>query len=87
MTRQQVFEVVKQQIVETLDDVDESKIEVQASLKELGANSLDVVEVVSKSMRVLRVKLARSELVKLQNIGELVDLLHENAGAAELPFN
>ena len=55
-------------------------------MKELGANSLDIVEVVSCSMRELKVKVPRAELNKLTNIDELVDLLHrsvnEKAAAA-----
>lgn len=75
MTKEQVFEVVKNHIIDTLEDVDEAQIDVQKSMKELGANSLDIVEIVSCSMRELKVKVPRSELAKLQNIGELVDML------------
>lgn len=87
MTRDQVFEIVKQQIVETLDEVDVAQIAPAKSMKELGANSLDVVEVVSKAMRVLRVKVPRSELARLQNIGELVELLHQSANEVAPPLN
>ena len=45
-------------------------------MKDLGINSLDIVEVVSCSMRELKVKVPRSELSKLTNIDGLVDLLY-----------
>ena len=45
-------------------------------MKDLGANSLDIVEVVSLSMRELKVKVPRSELAKLTDMGGLVDLLY-----------
>ncbi|MCK5797921.1 MAG: acyl carrier protein, partial [Deltaproteobacteria bacterium] len=45
----------------------------------LGANSLDIVEVVSSSMRQLKVKVPRSELANLEDIGALVDLLYQVA--------
>ena len=77
MTKEQIFEVVKNHIVDTLEDVDESKIDATKSMKELGANSLDIVEIVSCSMRELKVKVPRSELAKLANIQELVDLLYQ----------
>lgn len=76
MTKEQVLAVVRKHIVDTLDDVDEAQIEPGKSMKDIGANSLDIVEIVSSSMRELKVKVPRSELAKLQNIGELVDLLH-----------
>jgi acyl carrier protein len=77
MTKEQIFEVVKNHIVDTLEDVDEAKIDPTKSMKELGANSLDIVEIVSCSMRELKVKVPRSELAKLANIQQLVDLLHQ----------
>ena len=46
-------------------------------MKDLGINSLDIVEVVSASMRELKVKVPRSELSKLTNIDGLVDMLYE----------
>jgi acyl carrier protein len=49
------------------------------SMKDLGANSLDIVEVVSRTMRELKIKVPRAELSRLDNIDELVDLLHEVA--------
>jgi acyl carrier protein len=77
MTKDQIFAVVKKHIVDTLDDIDESVIDPVKSMKEIGANSLDIVEIVSSSMRELKVKVPRSELAKLQNIQELVDLLYQ----------
>lgn len=77
MTKEQIFEVVKNHIIDTLEEIDEAEIEAHKSMKDLGANSLDIVEIVSCSMRELKVKVPRSELQKLQNIQELVDLLHQ----------
>ena len=51
-------------------------------MKEYGANSLDIVEVVSGAMRELKVKVPRTELNKLTNIDQLVDLLYESKSAA-----
>ena len=48
-------------------------------MKDLGANSLDMVEVVSCAMRDLKVKVPRSELSRLTNVDGLVDLLHSVA--------
>ena len=75
VTREQVLETVKRHIIDTLDDIEETTIDPDKSMKDLGANSLDIVEIVSCSMRELKVKVPRSELSKLTNITELVDLL------------
>ena len=83
ITREQVLDVVKSHIVDTLEDIDETTIDPDKSMKELGANSLDIVEIVSCSMRELKVKVPRSELSKLENITQLVDLLCETINAKE----
>jgi acyl carrier protein len=85
MTREHVMSVVKKHLLEAVDGLDATAIEPARSMKDLGANSLDIVEVVSRSMRELKVKVPRSELSKLTNIEGLVDTLHAAAGAAAEP--
>lgn len=80
ITKEEIFEVVKENLIDTLDDeVEENEIAREKSMKDLGANSLDIVEIVSSSMRQLKVKVPRSELSKLTNICELVDMLYQVA--------
>lgn len=76
MTRDDVFEVVKKNILDTVEDVPEGEIDPARSMVDLGASSLDIVEVVSCSMRDLKVKVPREELMKLETMDGLVDLLY-----------
>jgi acyl carrier protein len=76
ITRDQVYAVVKRHLLETIDDLKEDQIDPVRSMKDLGANSLDIIEVVSLSMRELKVKVPRAELAKLTNLEGLVDLLY-----------
>jgi len=75
MDRAEIEAVVRKHLLEVVDDLREADIDTTKSMKDLGANSLDIVEVVSCSMRELKVKVPRSELSKLTNIDGLVDLL------------
>ena len=78
MTRNEIFEVVKTFMIEIIDDVDEStEIDATDRMADLGADSIDVVEVVSDSMRALKVKVDRTKLDSAQNINGLLDLLEE----------
>jgi len=77
MTRDDVLAVVKKHILDVTEDVAAGDIDPARSMKELGINSLDIVEVVSASMRELKVKVPRAELSKLTNIDGLVDLLYQ----------
>ncbi len=79
MTRESVLDVVKKHICEVAEDLSADQIDASKSMKDLGINSLDIVEVVSCSMRELKVKVPRSELSKLTNINGLVDLLYRAA--------
>lgn len=76
MTREDILIVVKKHIRDISEDLTEEQIDPAKSMKDLGINSLDIVEVVSCSMRELKVKVPRSELSKLTNINALVELLH-----------
>jgi acyl carrier protein len=76
MTRDQILSVVRKHLLETVDDLAESQVDPALSMKDLGANSLDIVEVVSRSMRELQIKIPRSELSKLTNIDGLVDMFY-----------
>lgn len=79
MTRDNVLATVKKHILDVTEDLAAEKIDPAISMKDLGINSLDIVEVVSASMRELKVKVPRSELSKLTNIDGLVDLLYQAA--------
>ena len=79
VSREQVAEVVKKHVLATVDGLPPAAFNPSQSMKDLGANSLDMVEVVSCAMRELKVKVPRTELSKLTNIDGLIDLLHDAA--------
>ena len=62
VTREAVLDVVKRHLVDTIEELEGVEIDPSKSMKDLGANSLDIVEVVSCSMRELKVKVPRAEL-------------------------
>lgn len=75
MERQEIQDIVYQQIRRNVDSLEEGDIDPSRSMADYGASSLDMVEVVSSSMRALRIRVPRTRLAKLQNIDELIDLL------------
>lgn len=83
MTKEQVIEVIKKNIVENLDDLEEADIDPQKSMKDYGANSLDMIEVVSTSMRELNIKIPRAELADIVNIEQLADKFMEHVDTKE----
>ena len=73
MTREEVIAVIKKNIVNNIDDIKEDEIDPQKSMKDFGANSLDIIEVVSCSMRELKIKIPRAELAEIENVDQLAD--------------
>jgi acyl carrier protein len=79
MTRADIFQVVKANITRIVEDVDAAAISERVSMSELGADSLQVVEVVSRSMKELKLKVPRTELSKAQTLKDLLDLFQRAA--------
>ncbi len=83
MDRELIKSVVIKHLGDSVDGLDPDNVDTSLSMKDLGANSLDIVEVVSCSMRELKVKVPRSELAKLENVDQLVELLHSVGNEAK----
>jgi polyketide biosynthesis acyl carrier protein len=71
---QEVFAVVRSCILQVLPDVDASAIEPPVSMRDLGANSVDRMEVVTMAMEQLKVRIPVAEFADVKNIGQLVQL-------------
>lgn len=82
MDKAAVFQVVKSVTKSILVDVDEARITLETSLAELGANSIDRVEVATCAMEQLGVKISRVELFGAKNLQGLVDILHAHTPRA-----
>jgi acyl carrier protein len=74
--REEIASIVRKHLIEVVGDLKEADIDMSRSMKDFGANSLDIVDVVSSAMRELKVKVPRSELGRLTNMNGLVDLLY-----------
>lgn len=84
MIKQKVFATVKSAILEVLPDVNPDLIGIEKQLKDLGANSIDRMEVVTLSMEALGLKLPLMAFAQVGNIEDLVDVLCEKYGQEPL---
>jgi len=75
MDRQQILNVVLKNLQLNVDGLEGREIDPSKPMAEFGASSLDIVEIVSASIRELRIRVPRTELAGLKNINDLVDLL------------
>jgi acyl carrier protein len=82
MTRSDMFEVVKANIERIVEEAAGRTIREESSMRDLGADSLQIVEVVSRSIKELRIKVPRTELASATSIRDLLDLF-EKASAQQ----
>lgn len=82
VTREDIFFVIKKNIATVIEGAEGLEVTETASMKDFGADSLEMVEVVSRSMKELRIKIPRTELSTVSNLKELVDIFEHFAAAA-----
>lgn len=78
MLKEHVFGVVKKVISEIIPGVKSELISSEKTLKELGANSIDRMEVITISMEELGMKIPLMSFAEVSNIEGLVDVLSAN---------
>ncbi len=79
MTRQDIFDVIKSNFRMICPAVDGIEIDEVKSMRDYGADSLEMVEVVSRSMKQLKIKVPRVKLLHVTNLKELVDVFEQEA--------
>jgi len=72
MEREDILKVIEKHLAKSVPGV-AAGIDPEKKFTDYGANSLDIVEIVSGSMRELKVKIPRTELSDIQNISGLID--------------
>lgn len=72
---QEIREIIVGFVKRTLPELKYQEIDTSLSMKELGATSIDILEVVSASMRKLDVQVPRDRLGQLKCLDDLIDLL------------
>ena len=77
MDSNQILDVVIKHLRRNVDGLDDVQIDPARSMAQYNASSLDIVEVVSASMRELDIKIPRTRLSQLKNINDLVKVFNE----------
>ena len=75
-TKEDVWLVIKESVGEILPDLDQELLRPEISLKDLGANSIDRMDIIVGAMESLDIRIPMLEFGAAKNIGGLVDLLY-----------
>jgi acyl carrier protein len=81
VSREEMFAVVRSNIDEIVEGAKGLDIKETDSMRDYGADSLEVVEVVSRSMKALKIKVPRTDLSGAKNLKDLLDLFEKFAPA------
>lgn len=79
MPRNEIFAVIQDNMRAIIEGVDGQEIAEAHSMRDFGADSLEIVEVVSRSMKQLKIKVPRTELLEANNLKDLVDIFERAA--------
>ena len=84
MNREVIFEAIKSNMRMIIPGVDGHEVLETNTMRDFGADSLEMVEVVSRSMKQLKIKVPRAKLLPVKNLKELVDVFEESAAKQQV---
>ena len=79
MDREEIFSVVRANMQAIIEGARGKDIRETDSMRNFGADSLEIVEVVSRSMKQLKIKVPRAQLLDVKNLSDLVDAFERAA--------
>ncbi|MGP4028720.1 phosphopantetheine-binding protein [Actinomadura sp. 3N407] len=79
LSRDEIFVALQENLHLISEDTRGQEISEDVSLAEYGTDSLELIEVASRTMKQLNVKVPRTEISKIDSIGELVTLFEKAA--------
>ncbi len=78
MAKEEIFEKLKELVVDQLG-VEEDEVTLEANIQDdLGADSLDIVDLVMSVEEEFGVKIADEELENMKTVGDMVDYIVNN---------
>ncbi|WP_105979320.1 acyl carrier protein [Bacillus paralicheniformis] len=76
MTTHDIFQLTVKITREVLPELEDHSFQPSDQLAELGANSVDRIEILTMILEKLSLQIPRVELMSAQNIGQLAELLY-----------
>jgi acyl carrier protein len=76
MSRDAILALVVRHVAEAVEGLEVANVDPTRPMQDHDLTSLDIVEVITRSMQELKVKVPRAQLRHVRTINELVDALH-----------
>lgn len=78
MKKIEIYKIVKNNILKTLPTLQSNKIKINKNLIDLGANSVDRMDIIINSMEDLNLKIPLLKFNNISNIENIIKILFEN---------
>lgn len=75
MSQEEIIKVLTSVFEEIIPEVDVSSVTPEASLRDLGANSIDRAEIITDTMEQVGVSLPMVNFADAKNVGEIADII------------
>ncbi|WP_438432114.1 phosphopantetheine-binding protein [Gorillibacterium sp. sgz500922] len=76
LNKESIYQAVQEAIQEILPDFEISELQPEMSLRDIGANSVDRMDIIIRSMELTNRKVPLVEFGNLSNIQGIIDLLY-----------
>ena len=77
MSKEEIFEIIKENILDIIPELDLSEVTMKDSLTEIGANSVDRADIIMFTMESLNIRIPMVKFGNAANIGDIVDIMYE----------
>lgn len=77
MSKEEIFEIIKENILDIIPELDLSEVTMKDSLKKIGANSVDRADIIMFTMESLNIRIPMVKFGNAANIGDIVDIMYE----------
>ena len=77
MSKEEIFEIIKENILDIIPELDLSEVTMKDSLKEIGANSVDRADIIMFTMESLNIRIPMVKFGNAANIGDIVEIMYE----------
>lgn len=84
MDNNEIFMVIKQNIIDVVPELASRNITINDTLRELGANSVDRAEILVKSLSALKLKASLVDFAQAKNIEELVAIFSKKLNSQSI---
>ena len=76
-----IVTLIKSNLLEIIPELEGEEIDIEESLVDLGANSIDRGELITLTLETLELEVSRIEFVGAKNIKELADLMYKHSNS------